>query len=123
VIRDAERPREHFGHAEAHPTHDDDVGDQAEVGGAEAAEKRGGFAGVAQLGQLDVGHNLGAAPETSEEKDGEHARPNIDHQSQFPATPFLTTISVTASGVLAEKVVATMAVPASHHGIDRFERK
>ena len=49
--------------------------------------------------------------------------PSIDHHSQLPATPFFTTISVTASGVSAENVVATIAVPASHHGIDRCERK
>jgi hypothetical protein len=41
---------------------------------------------------------------------------SIDHHSQFPATPFLATISVTASGVSAAKVVATIDVPASHHG-------
>ncbi len=38
------------------------------------------------------------------------------HQSQFPATPWRTTSSVTARGVSAAKVVATMEVPASHHG-------
>ena len=48
---------------------------------------------------------------------------SIDHQSQFPATPFFATISVTASGVSAEKVVATIAVPAIHQGIERPERK
>ena len=47
----------------------------------------------------------------------------MDHQSQFPATPFLTTISVTASGVSAEKVVATIVVPAIHQGIERSDRK
>ena len=48
---------------------------------------------------------------------------SIDHHSQLPATPFFTTISVTASGVSAENVVATMAVPASHHGMERRETK
>jgi len=37
--------------------------------------------------------------------------------------PSRATISVTASGVSAEKVVATIAVPAIHHGIERAERK
>ena len=45
------------------------------------------------------------------------------HQSQFPATPCCATISVTASGVSAAKVVATMEVPASHQGRLRPARK
>ena len=45
------------------------------------------------------------------------------HHSQFPATPFFATIPVTASGVSAAKVVATMDVPASHQGTLRPERK
>jgi len=40
----------------------------------------------------------------------------------LPATPFRATISVTASGVSAANVVATIEVPASHQGIERFER-
>src|SRR6266702_910480 len=45
------------------------------------------------------------------------------HHSQFPATPFFATMPVTASGVSAAKVVATMEVPASHHGTFLPERK
>ena len=45
------------------------------------------------------------------------------HHSQFPATPLLATMPVTASGVSAANVVATMEVPASHHGNDRPETK
>jgi hypothetical protein len=41
---------------------------------------------------------------------------SIDHHSQLPATPLRATISVTASGVSAANVVATIEVPASHHG-------
>ncbi len=41
------------------------------------------------------------------------------HQSQFPATPYLATSSVTASGVSTANVVATIDVPASHQGSDR----
>ncbi len=37
------------------------------------------------------------------------------HQSQLPAMPKLATSPVTASGVSAAKVVATIDVPASHH--------
>ena len=37
--------------------------------------------------------------------------------------PFFATSSVTASGVSAAKVVATMEVPASHQGRLRPERK
>ena len=36
------------------------------------------------------------------------------HQSQLPAMPKLATRPVTASGVSAAKVVATIEVPASH---------
>src|SRR3990172_4102943 len=45
------------------------------------------------------------------------------HQNQFPATPLRATSPVTASGVSAAKVVATMEVPAIHQGSDRPERK
>ena len=44
---------------------------------------------------------------------------SIDHQSQLPATPLVATISVTARGVSAANVVATIEVPASHQGSDR----
>ncbi len=36
------------------------------------------------------------------------------HQIQLPAMPFLATRPVTARGVSAAKVVATIDVPASH---------
>ena len=45
------------------------------------------------------------------------------HHSQLPATPFATTSPVTTSGVSAANVVATIDVPASHHGTLRPERK
>src|SRR5712691_7132589 len=45
------------------------------------------------------------------------------HQSQLPATPLVATSAATTSGVSAAKVVATIAVPASHHGTWRPERK
>ena len=44
-------------------------------------------------------------------------------QSQFPATPLAATRPVTASGVSAANVVATIDVSASHHGRSRPERK
>src|SRR5437867_13144216 len=47
----------------------------------------------------------------------------IDHQSQLPAMPYLTVRPVTTSGVSAANVVATIDVPASHHGTLRPERK
>ena len=40
---------------------------------------------------------------------------NMFHHSQLPAMPYRATMPVTASGVSAAKVVATMLVPASHH--------
>jgi hypothetical protein len=45
------------------------------------------------------------------------------HQTQLPAMPLRATSSVTASGVSAAKVVATIEVPASHQGRLRPERK
>ena len=45
------------------------------------------------------------------------------HQSQLPAMPLRATSSVTASGVSAAKVVATIAVPAMYQGRLRPERK
>jgi hypothetical protein len=45
------------------------------------------------------------------------------HQSQLPAIPFLATKPVTASGVSAAKVVATIEVPASHQGTLRPDKK
>jgi hypothetical protein len=41
----------------------------------------------------------------------------------LPAIPYFTVRPVTTSGVSAAKVVATIDVPASHHGSVRPERK
>src|SRR5215472_532743 len=46
-----------------------------------------------------------------------------DHHSQLPAMPCVYTRPVTSSGVSAEKVVATIDVPANHHETDRPETK
>ena len=46
-----------------------------------------------------------------------------DHQTQFPARPCLIIRPVTANGVSAAKVVATIEVPASHQGSERPETK
>ena len=45
------------------------------------------------------------------------------HHSQFPAIPPCATIPVTAKGVSAANVVATIDVPASHQGAERPETK
>src|SRR4030043_759279 len=47
----------------------------------------------------------------------------IFHQSQLPAIPFFATSSVTARGVSAAQVVATMAVPARYQGRFLPDRK
>src|SRR5438876_8156636 len=60
-------------HSIGDPAEDETVHQQSEVEGLEAAQKSGGLAAVANLGQLDVGKNLGAAPVAGKEKDGEHA--------------------------------------------------
>ena len=46
-----------------------------------------------------------------------------DHHSQLPAMPNWAVSPVTASGVSAEKVVATIDVPAIHQGTPRPETK
>src|SRR5919108_6230849 len=45
------------------------------------------------------------------------------HHTQLPATPLLAVRPATASGVSTANVVATIEVPASHHGRARPERK
>ena len=45
------------------------------------------------------------------------------HHIQLPAMPFLATMPVTARGVSAAKLVATIDVPAIHQGSVRPERK
>ena len=45
------------------------------------------------------------------------------HQSQFPLIPYCPTSSVTASGVSAAKVVATIEIPAMYQGNDLPPRK
>ena len=47
----------------------------------------------------------------------------IFHHNQLPAIPFFATSSVTASGVSAAKVVATIAVPARYQGRFLPDRK
>ena len=48
---------------------------------------------------------------------------HLVHQTQFPETPLVRTMSATRLGVSVEKVVATIEVPSSHQGIFRPERK
>jgi hypothetical protein len=45
------------------------------------------------------------------------------HQIQLPWIPWVRTMPVTRSGVSTEKEVATIDVPASHHGRLRPETK
>ena len=45
------------------------------------------------------------------------------HQTQFPETPLVLTMSVTKFGVSVENVVATIDKPRSHQGIVLPERK
>ena len=45
------------------------------------------------------------------------------HHCQFPATPCVRTKFATRFGVSLENVVATMDIPASHHGTDRPDAK
>ena len=45
------------------------------------------------------------------------------HHCQLPATPSVRTKLATRLGVSLENVVATMEMPASHHGTERPEAK
>ena len=69
----AERGADDIDHRFGDPAEDHAVHQQAEVDGAETAEEGGGISGVAHFGELDVGHQAGAAPEAREEKDGHHS--------------------------------------------------
>ena len=72
---EAKREREHLDHGEVYPAHDDGVDRQRKIKRAEAAKERGGgLAGVAQLGEFDIGEHLRAAPQRREEENRQHAR-------------------------------------------------
>src|SRR5207253_4477822 len=60
-------------HSIGDPAEDETVHQQSQVEGLEATQESGRLAAVTDLGQLDVGKNLGAAPVASEKEDGEHA--------------------------------------------------
>ena len=70
---DAEDQLQDLDHREVDPAEDDAVDGDAEIERAEAAQEGGGFAGVADLGEFDIGHDAGAAPQAGVEEDGEHA--------------------------------------------------
>ena len=58
--------------------------DHRPVRGAEPAQESGGATGVAQLGELGVGHDAGAPPQARVEDHGEHAA--HDHRPPDPVT-------------------------------------
>ena len=70
---DAEHQLQDFDHRQVHPSENDAVDGDAEVKRAEAAQERGGLAGVADFGEFDVGHDAGAAPQAGIKEDREHA--------------------------------------------------
>lgn len=55
-------------------SHDEDVEDEAEIEGAESPQEGGFFSAVAELVELDIGHDAGASPEFGKDKDGDHSR-------------------------------------------------
>ena len=79
---EAECEGEDLDHGEVDPAHDDGVDGEREIERAEAAQEGGGAAGVTELGEFDIGEDLGASPERSEEEDGEHAG-----ESEAPPEP------------------------------------
>ena len=72
-IVEAERDGEDFYHRPRHPAEDDQVDGKGQIEGAESAQRCGWLATVADLGELDVGHDVGASPQSREEEYGEHA--------------------------------------------------
>ena len=71
--RSAEGGGDDAGHGLGDPSEDDAVHEQAEIDGAEAAQKGRGLAAVTDLGELHVGEQSAAPPEAGEEEDGHHA--------------------------------------------------
>ncbi len=61
-LGDAEHQFQDFDHRQVDPSENDAVDGDAEVERAEAAQERGGLAGVADFGEFDVGHDARAAP-------------------------------------------------------------
>ncbi len=70
---DAQHQLQDLDHGQVDPAEDDAVDRNAEVKRAEAAQERGGFAGIADFAEFDVGHDAGAPPQAGVEEDGEHA--------------------------------------------------
>ena len=83
-FRETEGAGEDFRHAEVDPAHDDDVDDESQVGGAKGAEEGGRFAGVTQLGELDVGDDFRPAPQPREKENGQH--PGGQHRPPQPVS-------------------------------------
>ncbi len=71
--RGTEKDSDDVHHGARNPAEDEAVHEEPEIDGFETAEESGWLAGVTELGEFDVGHDFGAAPVTSEEKDGQHA--------------------------------------------------
>ncbi len=105
-------------HRQIHPAEDDAIDRDAEIERAKASKECGGLCCIADFGEFHVRHDALASCCQSREKKNTVSIPLATkfHQSQLPALPFRATIPVTASGVSAAKVVATMEVPANHHG-------
>ena len=70
--RPAEDDVADLGGGEIHRRHDDAVEEETEVDGAESADEGGGLAGVADLVELEVGEDAGAAPHAGVEEDRGH---------------------------------------------------
>ncbi len=67
--RKAEEDGGDFAGGEVDGRHNDAVEEEAEVDGAEAADRAGGLAGIAQLVEFEIGEHAGPAPEAGEEED------------------------------------------------------
>src|SRR5213592_3780417 len=81
ALRHAEDQLQDLRHREVDPAEDDAVDEQAQVNGPEAPQEGGRWAGVADLRELDVGHDAGAAPQAGVEEHREHpAREQVPPQ-------------------------------------------
>ena len=72
-LRDAQHQRQNIHHGLVHPAENDAIDGNAQVQRAESSQERRGLAGVADFGELDVGHDAGAPPQARVEEHRQHA--------------------------------------------------
>ena len=95
---------------EADGGHDEAVEEEPEVYGAEAADDRGGLAGVTDFVELEIGHDARTAPEAGVEENGRHTG-----QGKSPPTP------IAGDALLADDIGDEVGGIAAESGGDHGE--